>query len=255
MIAALGMYDRPEAQASNDALWRLIRDGLRAAGLPAPDALTRGDAAYGAGWTAPDLILSQTCGFPYRARLHGHVTLIGTPDHGLPGCPPGHYRSLFIARADDTRASVAEFADARFAYNDGLSQSGWAAPSTYAARLGFALTPALQTGGHALSARAVAEGRADLATVDAVAWAMMTRYDPVTEGLRVVAQTVPTPGLPYIAAAGHNGALLFEVIAAAIAALPARHRDILHLRGLVRIAPEAYLAVPTPRAPDQFAQG
>ena len=28
MIASLGMYDRTEAQPSNDRLWALIRDGL-----------------------------------------------------------------------------------------------------------------------------------------------------------------------------------------------------------------------------------
>ena len=27
----------------------------------------------------PDLVLAQTCGFPYRAKLHHHVTLTGTP--------------------------------------------------------------------------------------------------------------------------------------------------------------------------------
>ena len=84
------MYDRAEAQASNDRLWALIRDGMRAEGLAAPDALTRGAGAYWDAWQAPDLTLSQTCGFPYRARLHGHVTLIGTPDYrrrGLPARP------------------------------------------------------------------------------------------------------------------------------------------------------------------------
>lgn len=71
MIAALGMYDRAEVQPSNDRLWALIRVGLRATGLAVPDALTRGEGAYWPAWQSPDLVLSQTCGFPYRARLHG----------------------------------------------------------------------------------------------------------------------------------------------------------------------------------------
>ena len=93
MIASLAMYDRAEAQPANDRLWGLIRDGLRRSGGAAPDRLTRGDGAYWPAWEAPDLVLSQTCGYPFRARLIGTVTLIGTPDYGVTGCPPGHYCS------------------------------------------------------------------------------------------------------------------------------------------------------------------
>ncbi|MGL6210447.1 MAG: phosphate/phosphite/phosphonate ABC transporter substrate-binding protein, partial [Paracoccaceae bacterium] len=137
MIASLGMYDLPPLQAANDRLWAGIRDRLRAVGIGAPEGLTRGDGAYWAAWEAPDLVLSQTCGFPYRARLHGRVTLIGTPSYRLLGCPPGYYRSVFVARAGDTRRTVAEFSGAPFAYNEALSQSGWAAPQTHAAKHGL----------------------------------------------------------------------------------------------------------------------
>ena len=89
MIAALGMYDRPETAAANDALWALIRDGLRARGMDAPEVLTRGAGAYWPAWESPDMLLSQTCGLPFRARLHEKVTLIGTPDYGVEGCALG----------------------------------------------------------------------------------------------------------------------------------------------------------------------
>ena len=249
MIASLGMYDRAETAAANDRLWAAIRDGLRARGIAAPQALTRGDAAYWPAWEAPDLVLSQTCGFPYRARLHGKVTLIGTPDYAVQHCPPGHYRSVFVVRTDDPRA-LADFDGQRLAYNEGLSQSGWAAPQTHAAALGLRLRPGLCTGGHRLSALAVAEGRADLAALDAVTWEMLRRWEPAAAGLRVLAATAPTPGLPLIAAPGADAEATFAAVAEAIAGLSAQDRDLLQLRGLVRIAPEAYLAVPTPPAPE-----
>ena len=254
MIASLGMYDFGAAVAANDRLWGLIRDGLRAAGQPAPDALTRGDAAYWPAWQSRDLILSQTCGYPFRARLHDRVTYIGTPDHALDGCPPGHYRSVFIVRRADPRQTLAAFDGAPFAYNDALSQSGWAAPQTHVAGLGLRLRPAVQTGGHQLSARAVAEGRADIAALDAVTWALMQDSDPAVPALRVLADTAPTPGLPYIAAAGSDATLAFDVIAAAIAALTPDDRTTLRLRGITRIPPAAYLAVPNPPPPDQIVQ-
>ena len=249
MIASLGMYDRPEAQGANDRLWALIRDGMRAKGLSAPDALTRGAGAYWEAWLSPDLTLSQTCGFPYRARLHGRVTLIGTPDYGVAGCPPGHYRSVLVARADDPRATLAAFDGATLAFNEDLSQSGWAAPQTHAARLGLTLRPHLRTGGHLLSARAVAEGRAEIAAIDAVTWDMIAQWEGFATGLKVVDETDPTPGLPYISAPGADAGLMFQVVERAINALPEADRRILRLRGLVRIEPATYLAIPIPPTP------
>lgn len=255
MIASLGMYDRAETAGANDRLWAAIRDRLRASGVAAPDALTRGDGAYWAAWQSPDLVLSQTCGYPYRARLHGSVTLVGSPDYGLPDCPAGYYYSVFIARADDPR-DLAALAQARFAYNEALSQSGWAAPQTHVAALGLPpLRPGLCSGGHRLSALAVAEGRADLASIDAVTWALMLRHDPWTAQLRVVGHTQPaTPALPLIAGLGADAGLYATAISAAIAELDQTDRDTLHLRGLVRIDAADYLAVPTPPTPAQIVQ-
>lgn len=253
MIAALGMYDAGPARGANDRLWALVRDGLRARGIGAPKRLTRGEGAYWPAWESPDLVLAQTCGYPYRARLHGRVTLIGTPDHGLRGCPPGHYRSVIVARKDDPRAGLAEFAGAPMAWNEDMSQSGWAAPANMAVDIGIALAPRLRTGSHRASALAVAEGRADLAALDAVTWAMMLEDgDPAAPALKVVAETPPTPALPYIAAAGADGPVIFAVLDAAIAALPDDDRATLHLRGLVALPATAYLAVPIPPPPAHF---
>lgn len=253
MIASLGMYDFGPAQAANDRLWALIRDGLRARGIQAPDTLTRGEHAYWDAWQSADLTLSQTCGYPFRARLHDRVSYVGTPDYGVEGCPPGYYRSVFVARADDPRQTLADFDGARFAYNEALSQSGWAAPQTHAAKLGLHLPPALQSGGHRLSALAVAEGRADIAALDAVTFALLQASEPAMAGLREIARTEPTPGLPYITAAGQDPEPIFAALDEAIAALPAPDRITLRLKGLVRIPRETYLAVPNPPSPEQIA--
>lgn len=253
MIASLGMYDFGAAEAANDRLWALIRDGLRGRGIAAPEALTRGEHAYWDAWAAPDLLLSQTCGYPFRSRLHGTVTYVGTPDYGVEGCAPGQYRSVFVARADDPRRDVLEFGGAGFAYNEALSQSGWAAPQTHAAKLGLRLPPVLQTGGHRLSAQAVADGRADVAALDAVTFALMRDADPVAAKLRVVGMTDPTPGLPFITARARDPAPIFDAVSEAIAALAPPDRAALHLKGLVRLPVADYLAVPNPPSPEQIA--
>ncbi len=253
MIASLGMYDFGPAQAANDRLWVLIRDRLRTQGISAPDALTRGEEAYWAAWQSPDLILSQTCGYPFRARLHDRVTYVGTPDYGVDGAPPGYYRSVFVVRADDPRDGLAAFDGARFAYNEPLSQSGWAAPQVHAARMGLRLPPAVQTGGHQLSALAVAEGRADIAALDAVTFALMRDTHPVASQLRVIALTDPTPGLPVITAKGQDPAPILAALEDAIARLSPADRGTLHLKGMVRIPVATYLAVPNPPPPALYA--
>jgi ABC-type phosphate/phosphonate transport system substrate-binding protein len=251
MIASLGMYDFGAVVAANDRLWALIRDRLRADGIVAPQALTRGEAAYWPAWEASDLLLSQTCGYPYRAHLHDRVAYVGTPDYGVEGCPPGFYRSVFVARADDPRQTLADFDGAPFAYNEALSQSGWAAPQIQAARLGLRLPPRLQTGGHRRSAQAVAEGKADIAAIDAVTHLLMLDNEgALAARLRVVGITDPTPGLPFITARSGRPDVLFRAIELAIAALAPDDSRTLHLQGVTRIAKAAYLAVPSPPAPD-----
>jgi ABC-type phosphate/phosphonate transport system substrate-binding protein len=252
VIASLGMYDRAELQPANDRLWRLVRDGMRDIGLAAPDHLTRGEGAYWPAWESADLILSQTCGYPYRARLHGKVTLLATPDYGVEGCQPGYYRSVYVARRDDPRAEVTDFDGAALAFNEDLSQSGWAGPMAHALAQGITLKPRLRSGGHVLSARAVAEGRAEIAGIDAVTWTMIARYDGFAADLKVVGQTAPAPGLPWIAAQGADADRLWPILTAAVAALSADDRAALCLHGLTRIPPEAYLAIPTPPPPSAF---
>jgi len=254
MTASLGMYDFGPLRAANDRYWALIRVGLASRGIDAPATLTRGEHAFWTAWQAADLVLSQTCGYPYRMRLHGSVTLVGTPDFAQDGCLPGHYCSVFVVRANEPRTDLADFRTARFAYNEPLSQSGWAAPQNHAAAHGLHFAPHVKTGGHALSMQAVAKGQADIASLDSVTWTLLQRHDPRAAAVREIARTEPTPGLPYVTAKGRDPEPIFAAVAEAIAALASDDRDTLLLRGIVRIPAEAYLAVPNPPAPGHFAQ-
>lgn len=253
MIASLGMYDRAETSAANDRFWALIRDGLRCRGIAAPEQLTRGESAFWRAWEAPDLVLSQTCGLPYRARLHDKVSLIATPDYGIEGCQPGFYRSVFVARADDPRSTVADFSGSPFAYNEALSQSGWAAAKAWFDQRELELAPALCTGAHAFSALAVSQCKADFAAIDAVTWSFLIEYEAWAGSLKVIGQTDPTPGLPYIAAAGADVGATFAALCDAMDSLDQADRRTLRLRGLVRLETADYLALPIPAAPGQIA--
>ena len=244
MIAALPMYDRVETAAANDRLWVATRNALG----HGPKTLTRDMDVWDI-WKSPDLLLAQTCGYPYRARLHGHVTLIGTPDYGVTGCAPGYYNSVLVARRDDTRHGLPDFHDAIFAYNEPMSQSGWAAPMIHMAARGLTFASHVQSGAHVNSARMVAEGRADIAAIDAVTWAMIAEYDGFANDLHVITRTEPTPGLPYIAAQGADKPALFSALKTAIGTLPDANRHALQIKGIVDIPADQYLTIPTPAAP------
>lgn len=239
MIASLGMYDHPGQRAANDRLWAAIRADLG----EGPELLTR-DRALMEIWTAPDLLLAQTCGMPYRLRLAGRVTRVGTPDYGLPGCPPGYYHSVMLGRrgGDATQAR-------RFAYNDPMSHSGWAAPAAWMGARGLRPREFVETGGHLQSALAVAEGRADLCGVDARTWITIGALPEVAGAVEAVGRTAPAPGLPMITAPGRDPGPIRRALRAAIAAMPEADRALLGLRGLVAIPDAEYLAQPTPPPP------
>ncbi|AUQ62116.1 phosphate/phosphite/phosphonate ABC transporter substrate-binding protein [Phaeobacter inhibens] len=248
MIASLAMYDRPETAPALDALWQAIRHELTAASIDAPETLTRGGDLWSI-WSDSKLLLAQTCGLPYRTRLYEQVNLVTTLDHGVADCPPGHYNSVFIAHRNRAGNSLQAIAGGSFAYNEALSQSGWAAPMLHLRDLSLLPGSLFQSGSHIASARAVAEGTADFAALDAVSWTLMQEHDYWAKDLIEVARTPSTPGLPLITASTRDPAPLRTAVAQAVATLDDEHRKALHLKGVCEISPGAYLAVPTPLGP------
>ncbi|WP_348539114.1 PhnD/SsuA/transferrin family substrate-binding protein [Ruegeria sp. R8_1] len=240
MIAALGMYDLPSLRPANDRYWSLIRSALGYG----PVELTRVAEPWDI-WLNPDLLFAQTCGMPFRTRLYGHVQLVGTPDYGLSGCPPGHYRSVFVARARDSRG-LADLSRGTFAYNEATSQSGWAGPLVHLERMGLCPLSGLETGSHAMSARAVAEGDADFAALDALTWLMLKEHTKLGTELRDVDATEPTPALPYVTSGTQDATAVAKAVRHAINALPPRDRNALHLLDLITIPAQDYLATPNP---------
>jgi ABC-type phosphate/phosphonate transport system substrate-binding protein len=191
-------------------------------------------------------VLGQTCGLPLVRELAGRVAVLGAADYGLPGCPPGWYRSAVVVRADDERSDLAAFRGARLAVNGFDSQSGWGSILHHAAA--FALEGGFfgaveVSGAHAESMALVAGGAADLAAIDAVSWRYAQRFRPEAGALRVLMLTDPTPGLPFIAAAGADAPGLGAVLAEAIAALDAGTKTTLGIVGFAALPAEDYRLV------------
>ncbi|MDP3897878.1 MAG: PhnD/SsuA/transferrin family substrate-binding protein [Mesorhizobium sp.] len=283
-VAALPMYDWAETRAATDAQWARLRDGLRAAGIAAPERLTRrnadlppvpGGISDAAGhviapdpatlppdgfdlptlWRHPNLLFAQTCWGPLETTdLGSYVQVIGQPDYSdVDGGEGAFYSSAIVMRAHggpspvpSPRAGRGEggagiaaspllpvltgrrsrqgdeghvpapadgmpslrldlLRNTRLAFNSRDSMSGILALTRDLEAAGESLgifAERIETGAHRASVVAVAEGRADVATIDCRTWDLIQRFEPAAEAVTVVGWTRRRKGLPFIAAAG-----------------------------------------------------
>jgi len=201
---ALPMYlGAPDAV---QALWEYLRQVLRQRGLNAlPDRVVWPQDLH-SHWLSPDLLLSQSCGYPLTHALQDKVQFLGCFHYAAPGCEGMDCRSVLIARTEHADLELENFRDRRVAYNSIDSQSGHNALRAMVAplaRQGRFFSKTLATAGHAISVDAVREGRADLAAIDCVTWALLQTYVPqATQGLHAIGFSAPYPGLPLISAIG-----------------------------------------------------
>jgi ABC-type phosphate/phosphonate transport system substrate-binding protein len=142
-VAALPMYDWPEAREENDLEWARLRDALRAASLEAPKKLARRNADLPsvpggirdrAGtiaapdpavlppdafdlpvlWRHPRLLLAQACWGPMEFGLAPFVEVIGQPDYSrFEGGEGIFYSSVVLMRVKRGRDAAAAPSEGR----------------------------------------------------------------------------------------------------------------------------------------------
>ena len=236
-VAGLPMYDWPEVRDEVDALWTAISIRLCDAGIKAPTRLWRTEHKVDL-WDHPELLVGECCGLNVVTTHHGRVEVLGALDRGIEGCGPGEYRSVLVCRAADPAADLTAFRGRPVAINGPNSQSGNGVLITGVAPLASAgrfFGEIVETGSHRASVRAVAEGRADLAAIDAASWRLALDHDPATDDLRVFARTDPMPAPPLVIGWAHahlrNAAV--AAIGAAVASLSPDVRRPLDLYGFV----------------------
>ncbi|MCT7375263.1 phosphate/phosphite/phosphonate ABC transporter substrate-binding protein [Chelativorans salis] len=134
LIAALPMYDWPEARAETDAEWARFRDALQMVGIDAPVRLARRNADlpavpggirdaegrqiapdpatlppdeldFATLWRHPRLLLAQTCWGPMEAGLESDVQVVGQPAYSVyEGGEGPLYSSAILMRRQDAPA-------------------------------------------------------------------------------------------------------------------------------------------------------
>ncbi|SON58048.1 ABC transporter, phosphonate, periplasmic substrate-binding protein [Hartmannibacter diazotrophicus] len=198
-----------------------IRDAAGKVIAPDPASLLPDDLDLATLWRHPALVFGQTCWGPMESTgLADHVAVLGQPDYdGIEGGNGPFYSSALVMRLTDVppETHVAPRTDGkpvlpidllrgrRLAYNSLESMSGLLAlhHDLETSWLGLDLfAERIETGSHRGSIRAVAEGRADVAAIDARSWQLARGFELASRRLAVVGWTGLRRGLPFIVARG-----------------------------------------------------
>jgi ABC-type phosphate/phosphonate transport system substrate-binding protein len=197
--ASLPMYDWPEIREHTDAFWAGFQRHARLS-----LTLNR-DSSYSEPWRNPNLIFSQTCGYPFTHEFKDLLCYVATPHYDCAGCDGATYSSFIFARQ---AIPLQEFRGQIPAINSMDSMSGMLALKLVFApfvKAGEFFERKLITGGHLNSLQAVRDGSADVCAIDAVCVALAQKYRPeVLEGLVEIAQSPMVPSLPFVTRAGNS---------------------------------------------------
>ena len=95
---SLPIYNLPEMRADNARFWEVLGELLVEAGLrDLPERLTF-DRLPVPERIGPDILFSQTWGYPLETIFSGQAIRLGTPCYAVPGCDGPTHCGLFIGR-------------------------------------------------------------------------------------------------------------------------------------------------------------
>lgn len=214
-IASLPMYDLEEVRAGTDAWWAGLARALRRERVEdVPGRLTRGEP-FNASWRHPDLLFSQTCGYPL---IHGYaddLRPLATPCYAAPGCEGSAYSSFIVVAETSAAAALEDLRGKICAVNHADSHSGMNALRALIAPLsrnGCFFAAIKITGEHRNSLALVARGEADVAAIDCVTYALLERHHSAAlAGTRKLGTTMTAPANPYVTRAGASDDLALRL--------------------------------------------
>jgi hypothetical protein len=113
LTVGLPMYDPVELHATVDAWWCGLARAFRAEGIQGvPERIDRG-LPLATLWDAPDLLFTQTCGYPLFGSWAGRLQYLATPSYAAPGCKGVNYCSWIVVAADSPARALEDLRGAR----------------------------------------------------------------------------------------------------------------------------------------------
>ncbi len=253
LVASFPMFDLDELRPHHDALWAAIAHELRLRQIEAPTSLSRPEVPLSRHWRRPELLLSQTCGFPYAAYYRPQLALIGTFHYDLPvDDGAGFYRSLLVARRSDHRVlanplatDLRGFSGATVAINNRDSLSGCVSLGVTLLDCGVEhVGDVIVTGAHVDSLGEMQAGRVDLAIIDALTFALLSDVRPsAVDGVTVIGSGPRIPCTPLVTGHARLVEPIRDALPAALRRVESETLRALRIRAFVAHADDVY--VPT----------
>lgn len=244
-VAALCMYTEPAAVSH--AYQQLAKEVARRLGV----GLDVTPTDFASLWHHPQLLLAQTCGYPWATQLREQTRLVATPQYTFPGCEGLNHCSFILVAKLSPAKTLADLKGQRVVINGRDSNSGMNLLRNAVAPLateGRFFGKVIESGSHLNSMRLLQQGQGDVASVDAVTYGYLHRDVPsCVMGLRVLQRTRQSPALPLITAKIHNDEMILALRDALTAILVERAElaETLGLRGFEAVGEETYLRVLT----------
>jgi ABC-type phosphate/phosphonate transport system substrate-binding protein len=200
--ASLPMYNLPEMREVNARFWETLRGLLVEAGLrEVPESLTF-DRLPVPERIGPEVLFSQTCGYPLETIFAGQAIRLGTPCYAAPGCDGPTHCGLFIVPAGSAARELSDLRGGIFVFNNRHSNSGMNLPRRALADIADGrsfFSKVVETGSHPGNLDRIARGEADATAVDNVTYAFWCHYRPeAARQVRVLARTPASPAIPSV---------------------------------------------------------
>jgi ABC-type phosphate/phosphonate transport system substrate-binding protein len=246
--ASLPMYNLPEMRAVNARLWDALRGFLAEGGVadlperlvferpPVPDRI------------GPEVLFSQTCGYPLETIFRGQAIRLGTPCYDAPGCDGPTHCGLFVVPAGSPARELSDLKGGNFLLNNRHSNSGMNLPRRALAEIAGGcpvFARVVETGSQPGNLDRIAMGEATVTAVDCVTYAFWQQYRPEAAGrTRILARTPPSPAIPFVTSAATPAATV-AILRGALRELVQnpRYRTAcagLRLTGIADVADSAY---------------
>ena len=199
----------------------------------------------------PDLFIGHTCGYPLMFDFADALSPVCVPVFEVAGAEHKSYSSLFIVAAESEHESLADCFQSIAVINGRRSNSGMNAfrhAIAPLARGGIFFSDVVESGSHKQSLFDVADGRADIAAIDCVSFAMIADAWPDRVArVRCLGYSATTCGLPFVSPKPLLNRIDKQEIVAtlnqALANLPDRYQADLHLGGFETVELEAYQGI------------
>ena len=197
-------------------------------------------------FSQPDLLFGQTCGYPYVMTWQPSHELVAVPSFNVPGCEEFRYSSWFICNKDSSFQSLSDLKASVAVINNRDSNSGMNVLRREISKIAGGksfFSEVLESGSHLTSIDYVVNGKADIASIDAVTW-----YFAIQEGLvdpdkiRIIGESKKTAGLPFIIdrSIDLDPKIIRNALNLSLQSCSTEIRDFIKINRFEKVSPEDY---------------